>query len=181
MNADLLGWVEEGGDLGGVWFTASEERLTAEEIELAWPGLINLLSRHPGVAFVVVATDRDGPVAIGRSGLQRLLTGEVEGVDPLAAFGPEAREDFLRASRFPHAPDIYLNSMYDERVDEVAAFEELVGCHGGLGGWQTRAVSGRPSGGGPCHSTPQAGGGGRRLSGGNGLPPGGLHRVRGHP
>ncbi|MDQ1307209.1 MAG: hypothetical protein QG671_3041, partial [Actinomycetota bacterium] len=128
------------GNLGGVWFTASEERLTAEEIELAWPGLINLLSRHPGVAFVVVATDRDGPVAIGRSGLQRLLTGEVEGVDPLAAFGPEAREDFLRASRFPHAPDIYLNSMYDERVDEVAAFEELVGCHGGLGGWQTRAV-----------------------------------------
>lgn len=128
------------GNLGGVWFTGSAGRLTAEEIELTWPGLINLLSRHPGVAFVVVATDRDGPVAIGRSGLQRLLTGEVEGVDPLAAFGPEAREDFLRASRFPHAPDIYLNSMYDERTDEVAAFEELVGCHGGLGGWQTRAV-----------------------------------------
>jgi hypothetical protein len=128
------------GNLGGVWFTAEPERLTAEEIELAWPGLISMLSRHPGVAFVVVATDRDGPVAIGRSGLQRLLTGEVEGVDPLAAFGPEAREDFLRASRFPHAPDIYVNSLYDERIDEVAAFEELVGCHGGLGGWQTRAV-----------------------------------------
>ncbi len=25
-------------------------------------------------------------------------------------------------------------------LDEVAAFEELVGCHGGLGGWQTRPL-----------------------------------------
>jgi hypothetical protein len=25
-------------------------------------------------------------------------------------------------------------------MDEVAAFEELVGCHGGLGGWQTHAM-----------------------------------------
>ena len=29
--------------------------------------------------------------------------------------------------------------------DEVAAFEELVGCHGGIGGWQTEAVLVHPS------------------------------------
>ena len=128
------------GNLGGVWFTGHPDKLTAEDIEEHWPGMIEALAGHPGVSFVVVATERDGAVAIGRSGLHRLRTGEVEGVDPLAPFGSEAREDFLRASRFPHAPDIYLNSLYDLRTDEVAAFEELVGCHGGLGGWQTRAI-----------------------------------------
>ena len=134
------------GNLGGVWFTGHGSRLTAEDIEEHWPGMLESLAGHPGVSFVVVATERDGPVAIGRNGLHRLLSGEVEGIDPMAPFGPEAREDFLRASRFPHAPDIYLNSMYDARSDEVAAFEELVGCHGGLGGWQTRAVLIHPSG-----------------------------------
>jgi len=35
--------------------------------------------------------------------------------------------------------DIVLNSCLDPDTQEVAAFEELVGSHGGLGGWQTRA------------------------------------------
>ena len=39
----------------------------------------------------------------------------------------------------PEAPDIYVNSLVDD-LDEVAAFEGLVGCHGGLGGWQDRAM-----------------------------------------
>ena len=30
-------------------------------------------------------------------------------------------------------------------LDEVAAFEELVGCHGGLGGWQTRPLLVHPA------------------------------------
>ena len=38
---------------------------------------------------------------------------------------------------FPDAPDILVNSFYDPEIDEVAAFEELVGSHGGLGGGQT--------------------------------------------
>jgi hypothetical protein len=29
--------------------------------------------------------------------------------------------------------------MLDPSTDEVAAFEELIGSHGGLGGWQTQA------------------------------------------
>jgi hypothetical protein len=35
--------------------------------------------------------------------------------------------------------DIVLNSALDPETDEVAAFEELVGSHGGAGGWQTKA------------------------------------------
>ena len=31
-----------------------------------------------------------------------------------------------------------VNSLWDAQTDEVAAFEELVGSHGGLGGDQTR-------------------------------------------
>ena len=39
----------------------------------------------------------------------------------------------------PEAPDIYVNSLVDD-LGEVAAFEGLVGCHGGLGGWQDKAA-----------------------------------------
>ena len=46
---------------------------------------------------------------------------------------------------FDDAPDIYVNSLYDPVLDEVAAFEELVGCHGGLGGWQTRPLLVHPT------------------------------------
>jgi hypothetical protein len=37
-----------------------------------------------------------------------------------------------------HAPDLLLISQYDPELGEVAAFEELIGSHGGLGGPQTR-------------------------------------------
>ena len=35
-----------------------------------------------------------------------------------------------------HAPDLLLISQYDPELGEVAAFEELIGSHGGLGGPQ---------------------------------------------
>ena len=40
----------------------------------------------------------------------------------------------------PEAPDLYLNSCVDDVTLDVAAFEPLVGAHGGLGGWQDRAI-----------------------------------------
>ena len=127
------------GNLGGVWFSRHPERLAATDIERLYPGLLATLAAHPGVGFVVVMGDA-GPVALGADGTHDLTTGVVVGVDPLTAFGPDAADDFLRASTYPNAPDIYLNSLYDPVLDEVAAFEELVGCHGGLGGWQTRPL-----------------------------------------
>ena len=48
-------------------------------------------------------------------------------------------EFVLRAATMPEAPDIYVNSLVDD-LDEVAAFEGLVACHGGLGGWQDRGM-----------------------------------------
>ena len=126
------------GNLGGVWLPGSRGPLDRGEIDAAHPGLLDALREHPGIGFVVV---RDGKriLALGAGGEHDLDSGKVEGEDPLALF-PDAAVDFRRAARFPSAPDIYVNSLYDPRLDEVAAFEELVGCHGGHGGWQTRPV-----------------------------------------
>ena len=43
-----------------------------------------------------------------------------------------------REDAMSHAPDILLLSQYDPELGEVAAFEELIGSHGGLGGPQTQ-------------------------------------------
>ena len=44
----------------------------------------------------------------------------------------------MREDSFSDAPDILVMSLHDPMTGEVAAFEELVGCHGGLGGPQTQ-------------------------------------------
>jgi hypothetical protein len=82
---------------------------------------------------------------LGRGGEHRLREGVVVGADPLARFGPEAPDFVLRASTMDEAPDVYVNSLVDD-LGEVAAFEGLVGCHGGLGGWQDRAMIVWPTG-----------------------------------
>jgi hypothetical protein len=61
----------------------------------------------------------------------------VEGADPLAAFGPNAAQHLRRSDGFAHCPDIMINSTYWADTDEVAAFEELIGSHGGMGGEQS--------------------------------------------
>ncbi|HEY6377679.1 MAG TPA: phage holin family protein [Candidatus Dormibacteraeota bacterium] len=133
------------GNLGLVWFARHHERLTRERMDELWPGLVDRLAAHPGVSFVVVLTSAHGAVAIGHEGVHYLDESRVEGVDPLLPFGPQARIDMRRCAHFSNAPDIYLNRLYDPELDEVAAFEELVGCHGGLGGAQTHAVLVYPS------------------------------------
>jgi hypothetical protein len=40
----------------------------------------------------------------------------------------------------PEAPDLYVNSGIEDATLDIAAFEPLVGAHGGLGGWQDRAI-----------------------------------------
>lgn len=132
------------GNLGLVYAGGESHRLTRQEIERRWPALLPGLTGHEGVSFVVVDT-ADGPVAIGPSGEHRLRDGVVVGTDPLSAFRPEAAAFLLRASSMPEAPDIAVNSLLDESTGEVAAFEGLVGCHGGLGGWQDRAMIVWPS------------------------------------
>lgn len=132
------------GNLGLIYFPDENERLTREGIDREFPGLITTLATHPGIGFVMVDSS-DGPVAIGADGLQRLATGEVEGADPLEHFGKHAATHLARNSGFENAPDIYVVSMYDHESGEVAAFEELVGSHGGLGGTQSEPFALVPS------------------------------------
>jgi hypothetical protein len=61
----------------------------------------------------------------------------VEGEDPLAPFGPNAADHLRRTDSFPHCADVMVNSTYWPDTEEVAAFEELVGSHGGMGGPQS--------------------------------------------
>ena len=136
------------GNLGLVWFAREPGRLTIEDMEAKWPGMVAALAKHPGVSVLVAKSAADGIVAMGRDGVRVLETGEVDGTDPFALFGDQAERaaaDFLRAASFTNAPDLYLNSLFDPDSLEVAAFEELVGCHGGVGGWQTQPILVHPA------------------------------------
>jgi hypothetical protein len=78
----------------------------------------------------------NGGVALGAEGANWFEIDDVEGVDPLSPFGPNAVQHVLRTHRFSNCPDIMVNSTWWRDMDEVAAFEELVGSHGGMGGTQ---------------------------------------------
>jgi hypothetical protein len=125
------------GNLGLVYLTEQTTRLSLEEIGKRHPRLIPALIAHPGVGFILVRSDEDGPVVIGRDGLQVLQTQTVVGKDPLEPFGASGRWQVLQTDSYPHCADIMVNSMWDPQTEEVAAFEHLVGSHGGLGGEQT--------------------------------------------
>jgi hypothetical protein len=123
-----------------VYFAKVDGRLTMEDIQTRHPRVLPGLAAHPGIGLVMVRSRQDGPVVFGPAGVHYLDGGRVEGDDPLARFGPYAASDLRRHDGLPHVGDIVLISRLDDATDEVAAFEELVGCHGGLGGWQSRPV-----------------------------------------
>jgi uncharacterized membrane protein YvlD (DUF360 family) len=125
------------GCLGMIYFPRRPGRLTLEEIEAAYPDLIPTLRVHPGIGFLLVRSARRGAVALGRAGANYLDADTVDGDDPLLPFGPSAARHVRRSDRFAHAADIMVNSAYDAQRQEVYAFEELVGSHGGLGGPQS--------------------------------------------
>jgi len=133
------------GNLAQVYFGLGDERLTREQIEAAYPGLIDDLVAHDGVGLVLVKTGTDGSVVLGANGTHRIADGHVTGEDPLARYGPLGIVHFRRLDEIAHVGDLALISRMDEGTDEVAAFEELIGSHGGLGGWQTRATLVYPS------------------------------------
>jgi hypothetical protein len=132
------------GNLGLVYVAGEPARVSLETLRERFPGLVPGLLAHPGVGFVVAESAEDGIVVLGAHGEHRLRDGRVSGTDPLERFGPDAPEFVARAAEMAEAPDLYVNSLLDD-LDEVAAFEGLVGCHGGLGGWQDRAMVVHPT------------------------------------
>ena len=127
------------GNLALVFFGIAEGRLTLEQIEAVHPGLVNYLAGHPGIGMILVNTEAEGSVALGPAGSYHLRDGTVVGESPLTPYGPLAPLHLARLDGIEHVGDLALISRVDEGTEEVAAFEELIGSHGGLGGWQTRA------------------------------------------
>jgi hypothetical protein len=94
--------------------------------------------------------DDGTPVALSKIGQRNLHTGEVTGEDPLLPYAPADPNAYGHASiekrvwqvrrvmDFPHAGDLMvISTVYPDGT--VAALEELIGNHGGIGGEQTDA------------------------------------------
>jgi hypothetical protein len=125
------------GCLGLISFPREPGRVAIERIHERYPHLISTLRDHPGIGFLLARSEQCGAIVIGEQGLNFLDEARVEGEDPLAPFGPNAARHVKRTDGFPNCADIMVNSTYWPETGEVAAFEELVGSHGGLGGPQS--------------------------------------------
>lgn len=125
------------------WIDSGTHRLTPWECDISsqtsamQAGILPALIAQPGIGFVVVETEDRGSLAIGRSGFHALRDDRVHGISPLEGYSPHVPALLRRASGFRNAPDILLMGAYWPETNEVAAFEELVSSHGGLGGDQS--------------------------------------------
>jgi uncharacterized membrane protein YvlD (DUF360 family) len=124
------------GNLALVYFGGTAERLSMEEIDELYPGLIDGLARRPGVGVVLAHSQTAGPILSSPPGRRALTDRLGEGADQLAPYGPFAVASLARLDGFPNAGDLIVLGARDERTGEYTSFEELVGSHGGLGGWQ---------------------------------------------
>ncbi|WP_406865494.1 phage holin family protein [Streptomyces sp. HUAS MG47] len=126
------------GNLGLVSFPEVPGRMTREQIDLRHPALLRTLANHPGIGFLLVASEEHGSVVLDRDGRQTPVAELEDDKGPLAGFGPGAADAVRRTDGFPHVADIMVNSMHDPAAGTVHAFEEQIGSHGGLGGEQSR-------------------------------------------
>ena len=126
------------GNLAMIYLTQWSHRLTYEEINSYFPELIPGIINNEYVGFILVKSREHGDLAIGKNGTYYLDSDKIDGENPLEGFGDNIVRHLKRTSSFEHTPDILVNSFYDKDADEVCAFEELVGSHGGVGGDQSK-------------------------------------------
>ncbi len=140
-NAEVKGAniiVTASGNLGLIYFADWLYRLNFEEISQRFPLLLPGLVQHEGVGFIMVHSKEHGGMVLGKKGIYFIEKNHIEGENPLKVFGPNAARHLVREDGFQDCPDILVNSFYNPETGEIAAFEELVGSHGGLGGTQTQ-------------------------------------------
>ena len=128
------------GNLAQVYFDVFPRKVTLNELNAAYPSLVDSLVGHEGIGFVVAYDDDEVPLVFGDNGARNLYTGDVTGQDPLVPYGDVdlRASQIMRVAEFPHSGDLIINStIYPDGT--VAAMEELIGNHGGLGGEQTDA------------------------------------------
>lgn len=133
------------GNLGLIFFPRLSGRASLETLEATYPEMVDALASHPGIGLLMIRSEAKGTIAVGPRGLRILGSGEVTGEDPVAQFGEHAETGLLRVDSMEHCGDIVAISRLDPGTGEVAAFEELIGSHGGLGGPQTKPLIMHPA------------------------------------
>ncbi len=136
VDTDVM--VLASGNLGLISFPKHPERMTYEEIVDRYPMLLPGMLNYDDIGFVMMRSETEGTLVIGSRGIYYLDDGYAVGENPLAPYGERAVHHLRRTDGFSNAPDMLVMSAYNPETDEVYAFEELVGSHGGLGGGQTR-------------------------------------------
>jgi uncharacterized membrane protein YvlD (DUF360 family) len=139
------------GNLAQVYFDLLPRKILLSELNAAYPGMVDALVGHEGIGMVCGYADDGTPVCLGKGGTRNLHTGEVTGTDPLPMYAPADPKAYGHASLekriwqvrrvmdFPHAGDLMvISTVYPDGT--VAALEELIGSHGGVGGEQTDAM-----------------------------------------
>lgn len=117
-----------------------------EGLDGRYPGLLGQLIDHPAVGCVLVRTAEQGALAVNRTGRRWLDRDEIDGADPLAPYGPLALPSLRRLDGFRTVGALVVLSTVDATTAEVVSFEDLVGCHGGLGGAQSEPFVLYPAG-----------------------------------
>lgn len=128
------------GNLAQVYFTHSAERVSFQALNELYPGLLDRLVAHEGVGIVMAYNGTGEAIVFGKQGARNVYTGDVTGGDPLRMYGDAnlRAQQLKRLAEFPRNGDLtIISAVYSDGT--VAAMEELVGNHGGLGGEQTDA------------------------------------------
>ena len=136
------------GSLSHLYLADEPGRVARERIDELHPQLVRGLAEQAHIGVVLTRSAEGDLIADGGSGWRIVTSGGTSGgagLDPLAAYGARAPGDVAGLDGKSHVGDLVLLGRLDASLDEVAAFEELVGSHGGLGGWQTHAMVIHPS------------------------------------
>ena len=134
------------GNLAQVYFDLYPRRILLSELNAAYPNVVNALVQHEAIGLVSGYEDANTPVVLSKTGKRNLVTGEVTGEDPLKPYGDVELRNWQvrRVMDFPHAGDLMvISTVYPDGT--VAALEELIGSHGGMGGEQTDAFMFHPA------------------------------------
>ena len=135
------------GNLALVYFAHEPGRLSLEQMVADYPGLIEALAEHEGIGFVM--TYSEAARRAGGHGDRRV---------PRSRHRKRCRATtrWRGSARTPRsswcgsrATATWATSCVNSLVDEdghVAAFEELIGCHGGAGGPPDAAAAAVPDG-----------------------------------
>jgi hypothetical protein len=152
MAADVTAYGS--GNAAQIYFHLYPRKILLSELNTNYPGMVDALVQHPGLGLVVGYADDGTAVALGKQGRRNLHTGVVEGEDPLLVYAPASGHgaasvatrvwQLKRVMDFPSAGDLWvISTLYPDGT--VAALEELVGSHGGVGGEQTDAFLFHPA------------------------------------